>query len=147
MYFREFQRGNYTIYTDPAKLNVEKVHRFLSEYTYWAKNRTLETVRKSMENSLCFGIFFQDNQIGFARVVTDSATFAWLCDVIIVPEHRGAGLGKWMVECIVNHPDLVGIRRIVLATNDAHSLYEKYGGFKQLADPERWMEKFNPDAR
>lgn len=141
-----YKRGEYLITTDPKTIDFKKVHKYLCQYSYWAANRTLETVVKSMDHSLNFGILKDDMLVGYARVVTDSATFAWLCDVIIIPEERGNGLGKWLVECITTHPDLSGIRRILLATRDAHGLYEKYGGFKPLANPERWMEKLNPDA-
>jgi GNAT superfamily N-acetyltransferase len=142
----EYHRGDFTITTDTSRIDCEKVHWFLNQYTYWARNRSLQVVQHAMENSLNFGIHCQDDLVGFARVVTDYATFAWLCDVIITPEHRGKGLGIWVVECVTNHPDLRGIRRIILATQDAHGLYQKHGGFKPLANPERWMEKFNPDA-
>jgi GNAT superfamily N-acetyltransferase len=143
---REFKRGEYLISTDTGKIDAEKVHGFLSQYSYWAPNRKLDVVRRSLENSLNFGVFHRDDLVGFARVVTDYATFAWLCDVIILPEHREHGLGKWLVECIINHPDIKPIRRLLLATRDAHGLYSKYGGFQPLANPERWMEKFNPNA-
>lgn len=142
----EYHRGNYTITTEPSKISCEKVHWFLTQYSYWAKNRSLETVSQSMANSLNFGILYQNDLVGFARIVTDYATFAWLCDVIISPDQRRQGLGIWMVECIINHPDLIGIKRMILATLDAHGLYEKYGKFKPLTNPERWMEKINPDA-
>ena len=143
---QEYQRDGYTISTDPARLDVTAIHRFLTELSYWAQERPLEVVQRSIENSLNFGIYCGSEQVGFARVVTDYATFAWLCDVIILPEHRGQGLSKWLVDCIVNHPDLKKIRRLMLATRDAHELYRKYGGFEPLPSPERWMQRFNPDA-
>lgn len=142
----EYQRGNYTISTDLSKIPCDTVQQFLNQYSYWAQKRPLETIQRAMANSLNFGIFFQDRLVGFARVVTDYATFGWLCDVIIHPDYRGAGLGIWVVESVTNHPDLVGIKRLILATSDAHGLYERHGGFKGLPNPERWMEKFNPDA-
>ncbi len=140
----EDHRDNYTISTDPARLDIDVIYHFLTTGSYWAQNRPLEVVKRSIENSLNFGVYCDNHQVGFARVVTDYATFAWLCDVYIDPQARGAGLGKWLVECIVNHPDLKGLRRLLLATRDAHELYRKYGGFTELANPERWMEKFNP---
>ena len=142
----EHQRDNYTISTDPARLDLTAIHHFLSELSYWAKGRSMDVIQRSIENSLNFGVYCGDRQIGFARVVTDYATFAWLCDVFIDPEHRQAGLGKWLVECITNHPDLVHLRRIMLATKDAHELYRRYGGFTPLTNPDRWMERFNPNT-
>jgi hypothetical protein len=142
----EYQRGDYTITTDPSRISCERVQWFLNQYSYWAKKRPLETIQKAMANSLNFGIIYEEELVGFARVVTDYATFGWLCDVIITPEQQGQGLGIWMVECVTNHPNLVGIKRLILATSDAHGLYERHGGFHPLASPERWMEKFNPEA-
>lgn len=142
----EYQRDPYIISTDSSRLNIPFIHEFLSTKTYWAQNRTLEVVRRSVENSLNFGVYNGNEQVGFARVVTDYATFAWLCDVFIVAEQRKNGLGKWLVESIVQHPDLKPLRRLLLATRDAHELYRKYGGFVALANVDRWMEKFNPLA-
>mgnify|MGYP000847679369 FL=1 len=142
----------YTISTNPADLDPTFILEFLTQQTYWGQNRTMEVVCRSIENSLNFGVFYDDpetgekRQVGYARVVTDYATFAWLCDVFIDPQHRGQGLSKWLVETVVNHPQLAPLRRILLATHDAHELYRKYGGFRPLAAPERWMEKFNPEA-
>jgi len=140
------QRGDYLLSTDPSLLQLDRIHEFLSTQSYWAKGRSLETVRLSVANSLCFGIYRANSQVGFARVVTDFATFAWLCDVFILPEECGHGLGKWLVENVTSHPALKTIRRMLLATRDAHELYHPYGGFQPLANPERWMERFNPDA-
>ncbi len=117
------------------------IHAYLSESSYWAKSRSFETVRRSIENSLPFGMYRDSVQIGFARVVTDYATFAWLADVFILPEFRGHGLGKWMIGVVVAHPHLQGLRRWVLATKDAHGLYASYG-FTPLQSPERFMERF-----
>ncbi len=142
----ELHRDRYTISTDPARLNVPLICEFLTQHTYWARNRSPEVVQRSIENSLNFGLYFDSEQVGFARVVTDYATFAWVCDVFVLPEHRKNGLGKWLVQSFVNHPDLKPLRRLLLATRDAHELYRKYGGFAPLGNPERWMEKFNPES-
>jgi GNAT superfamily N-acetyltransferase len=138
----EWQRGEYAISTDPARLDIEAVHAYLNGESYWAASRSLETVRRSMENSLCFGLYKGPSQAGFARAVTDYATFAWIADVFVLPEHRGQGLAKWLMSTIVAHPKLQGLRRMVLATRDAHSLYAQ-SGFGPLSEPERWMERSN----
>jgi GNAT superfamily N-acetyltransferase len=113
--------------------------------SYWAAGRPLGVVRRAVESSLCFGLYAGGQQVGFARVVTDRATFAWLYDVFVLEGYRGRGLGKWLVECVVAHPALQGLRRLLLATRDAHGLYERYG-FRPLADPARFLEVFRPDA-
>ncbi len=137
----EYNRENFSISTDVDRLDIPFIHRFLSRSCYWAIGRPLDVVQMSIENSLNFGVYHGDLQIGFARLVTDYATFAWLCDVFIVPEYRQHGLGKWLVQCVVDHPDVKPLRRIILATRDAHELYREYGGFIPLANPERWMER------
>ena len=139
------RRGDFVISTDPALLDVPLIHDYLSNQSYWAAGRPLEVVRRSIENSLCFGVYTAGRQAGFTRVVTDRATFAWLCDVFVLPPYRGRSLSKWLLECVVNHPDLQGVRRFLLATRDAHDLYQRYG-FTTLADPERFMEIFRPHA-
>lgn len=139
----EHRRGAYRITTDKAQLDVPLIHKFLSEESYWATGRTLGTVQTSIDHSLCFGVFEGATQVGFARVVTDRATFAWVCDVFILPSHRGLGLAKWLIESIVSHPAIHGLRLTLLATRDAHGLYERYGGFAPLDNPERWMAKWN----
>ena len=141
----EWRRGVYTISTDRARLQLDAIQKFLTEESYWAKERTLEQTATAIKNSLPFGVYKGENQIGFARVVTDYATFAYLGDVYILPEYRGLGLSKWLMDVIVNHPDLQGFRRWILATRDAHALYEKFG-FSGLKAPERWMEKAAPNA-
>ncbi|MFN8465728.1 MAG: GNAT family N-acetyltransferase [Caldilineaceae bacterium] len=131
----------YSISTDKQRLDVDYIHRWLSEQSYWAQGRSRETVEQSIANSLCFGLYRGGKQVGFARVVTDLATFGWLCDVFVDESERGHALGKWLVQAVVSHPDLARIRRLLLATRDAHELYRKYGGFEVLASPERWMAK------
>jgi GNAT superfamily N-acetyltransferase len=141
----EQKQGEFVISTDRNRLQIEAIQRFLAEESYWAQNRTREQTETAIKNSLPFGVYKGENQIGFARVVTDYATFAYLGDVYILKEFRGRGLSKWLMETIVNHPELQGFRRWVLATKDAHTLYEKFG-FHSLVHPERWMEKPAPNA-
>ncbi len=141
----EWQRKEFTISTDRNKLQLDIIHKFLSEESYWAKERTREQTERAIENSLSFGVYKGEKQIGFARVVTDYATFAYIGDVFILNEFRGRGLSKWLMETIVNYPDLQNLRRWILATRDAHALYEKFG-FTELKVPERWMEKTAPNA-
>jgi len=137
----EVHRGPYRISTDKSKLDVPFIHHWLGTVSYWAQGRSRETVEQSIENSLCFGVYDAERQVGFARVVTDYATFAWLCDVFILEDHRGHGLGKWLVETITSLPALEKLRLFVLATIDAHELYQRHGGFELLPNPERWMAR------
>jgi GNAT superfamily N-acetyltransferase len=142
--WRRVDRGvrdvsEYEITCDKSKLDVGLVHRYLSEDSYWAQGRTLEVVHRSIEASLCFGVYKGTRQVGFARVVTDGATFAWLCDVFIIDEHRGLGLGKRLVERVVAEPVLQGLGIFLLATRDAHELYARYGRFTSLDTPGKWM--------
>ena len=139
-----WERGDYLISTDRSRLDVELIHDFLSRTSYWASGRTLDVVQRSIENSLAFGIYMENHQVGFARVVTDYATFAWVADVFVLPEHRGRGLSKWLMEVMLSHPRLQGFRRWVLATKDAHALYARFG-FIPLHRPERWMERPDPN--
>ena len=136
-------KGEHEISTDPARVDVRMVHEFLTN-SYWASGIPLETVRQSILNSLSFGIYHAGRQVGFARVISDRATFAYLADVFVVEPHRGHGLSKWLMECILNHPDLQGLRRWMLATRDAHGLYRQYG-FTQITSPDRWMEIHDPE--
>lgn len=137
--------GQFTISTDKARLDLPMIHRFLVEESYWARERTEEQTRTAIENSICFGVYLGERQVGFARVVSDRATFAYLGDVFILDEFRGRGLSKWLMQVIVDHPEVQGLRRWVLATRDAHGLYEQFG-FASLRFPERWMEKTAPNA-
>jgi hypothetical protein len=140
----EISQNGFMISTNPALLQVDMIHQYLSTQSYWAQGRTLETVKTSIEHSLCFGVYAESQQVGFARVVTDYATFGWLCDVFILESRRGKGLGKWLVGCVVDHPALKSIRRLLLATRDAGGLYRVYGGFETLPNPERWMVRMGP---
>jgi GNAT superfamily N-acetyltransferase len=142
----EWQRGEYLISDDRARLDIEVIHKFVSTESYWGTGRAIETVQRSVDNSLPFGVYKGGEMVGFARVVTDYATFAWLADVFILKEYRGQGLSKWLVEVILAHPELQGFRRWVLATKDAHELYRKYG-FQDLKRPERWMERPDPNMK
>jgi GNAT superfamily N-acetyltransferase len=139
-----WRRGKYQISTDTARVELSVVHGFLSS-SYWAEGIPLEVVSRSLEHSLCFGLYESDMQVGFARVVTDHATFAYLCDVFVADSHRGRGLGKWMMETVIAHPDLQGLRRWLLATRDAHNLYRQFG-FTALDRPEIFMERHAPDV-
>ncbi len=135
----------FTIDTDKELLDLDAIQKFLVEDSYWARERTLEQTRTAIENSICFGVYHNGQQIGFARVVSDLATFAYVGDVYVIEEFRGRGVSKRLMEAVIAHPDLQGLRRWVLATRDAHSLYEKYG-FHELTFPERWMERPAPNA-
>lgn len=141
----DFHTDEVTISTDKGRLDLAVIHRFLSEESYWAGNRSIDQTRTAIENSICFGLYTGDVQVGFARVVSDKATFAYLGDVFIVEEFRGLGLGKRLMEAIVQHPDLQGLRRWILATKDAHGLYNRFE-FTPLRFPERWMERAAPNA-
>ena len=139
----EWQRGEYSISTSNERLDLAVIHDFISNQSYWAQGRTLETVQRALDNSLNFGVYKNNQQIGFGRVVTDYATFAWIADVFVLSEYRGHGLSKWLIEVMLAHPKLQGFRRWVLATKDAHGLYERFG-FIPLHRPERWMERPDP---
>lgn len=130
--------------TDKARLDIDLIHNFLSG-TYWAAGIPRQVVEKAIANSLCFGLYRQQDQVGFARVISDLATFAYLADVFILPEFRGRGLSKWLVREILAHPDLQGLRRFLLATKDAHGLYAQFG-FSQFKNPDRLMTIHNPNV-
>ena len=140
----QWTREEFTISCDPAKLDHTVITRFLSA-SYWAAGIPAQTVAKSLAHSLCFGVFSQDRQIGFARVISDYATIAYLGDVFILEQYRGRGLSKWLMECIVSHPELQGLRRWLLATRDAHGLYAQFG-FTALHSPQSFMERHDPDV-
>lgn len=141
----EWQRNGYVISTDDSRLDLPLIHEFLATQSYWAQGRQLATVQRALRGSLNFGVYSGSTQVAFARVVSDFATFAWLADVFVLPEYRGRGISKWLVEVIMSHPELQGLRRWVLATRDAHDLYRRFG-FKELDDPGRWMERSDPAA-
>ena len=155
----EYRRGEFVLSTDPARLNLDVIHGFLTN-CYWSKGIPREVVQRSIEHSLCFGIYDEGGekspllakparngapQIGFARVVSDFASVAYLGDVFVLESHRGRGLSKWMMECIVQHPALQGLRRWILLTRDAHGLYSQFG-FTPVKSPERYMELHDPDV-
>ena len=140
----DFVKENFSISTDKHRLDIGYIHRFLSQ-SYWAQDIPIEVVTKSIAGSICFGLYDHSRQVGFARVITDSATFAYLADVFIDEELRGNGLSKWLVEVIMSHPSVQGLRRFMLATRDAHGLYKKFG-FTPLTSPERWMQIHNPEV-
>ena len=134
---------DYRVTTNQAEMDVEAIHQYLT-HAYWCKGLPLETLRLSMENSFCFAVLQTNKQIGFSRLITDYATFAYLADVYILDSHQGKGLSRMMLNEMFTHPKLQGLRRIMLATRDAHGLYEKIG-FSQLSNPEIFMQNFNPD--
>ncbi|HSS22256.1 MAG TPA: GNAT family N-acetyltransferase [Pyrinomonadaceae bacterium] len=141
-----WQRGEYTISTDNDRLDIRVIHDYISNQSYWGKGRKLEVVQRALDNSLSFGIYRDDQLVGFGRVVTDYATFAWIADVFVLPAFRGQGLSKWLMEVMLAHPQLQGFRRWVLATKDAQNLYARFG-FIPLHRPERWMERPDPNMQ
>ncbi|MFW1262048.1 GNAT family N-acetyltransferase [Vibrio parahaemolyticus] len=135
----------YTISTNNDDLDIEVIYQFIST-SYWAQDIPRSTLAKALSNSFCFGVFDSTgSQVGFARLITDKATFAYLADVFILESHRGQGLSKWLVQTIVEHPELQGLRRMVLATRDAHGLYSQYG-FKAIENPEMLMQIWHPNV-
>jgi GNAT superfamily N-acetyltransferase len=140
----ERRRNRYLVTTDKTRLDLQVIHGFLRR-SYWAAGIPFEVVEHSIRNSLTFGLFCGEEQVGFARVVSDRATFAYLADVFVTEGHRGRGLGGWLIGVVLSHPDLQGLRRWMLATADAHRLYERYG-FAALKAPEIFMERNDPDV-
>jgi N-acetylglutamate synthase-like GNAT family acetyltransferase len=142
-----WEKDGFTIYTDKQYLDTDVIHHFLSVDSYWAKGITMEKVKKSIEkSSICFGMYEGDpakgeaKQIGFVRAVTDFVRFAWIMDVFVLPEYRGGGLSKWMMETMVEQSELKDVRKMMLCTYDAHGLYEQYG-FQTIDDPEIFMQR------
>jgi len=140
----ERHRESFTVSDDPARLDLDAVHDYLAHHSYWAQEIPRATLDRAIANSLCFGLYDGSRQIGLARMITDRATFSYLCDVYVLPEDRGKGLGKWLMECVMEHPDLAGLRRMHLVTRDAHELYRPLG-FTELSDPKRHMEIIQPE--
>jgi GNAT superfamily N-acetyltransferase len=140
----EHRRDNFTISTDKSRLQLDVIHGFLTN-SYWAKHIPMKIVRKAVRNALCFGVYDGERQIGLARVITDRATFAYLADVFILEPYRGKGLSKWLMQCVMAHPDLQGLRNWLLFTRDAHGLYSQYG-FETVTSPERIMVIRNADV-
>ena len=138
-----FLKKGFTISTDKSLLDFDTIYKYLNEESYWARGIDAERLKRGIENSMCFGVYKDNAQAGFTRVITDMASFAYICDVFILPGYRGVGLSKWLMQTIVEHPDLQGLRRWSLATSDAHGLYKQFG-FVPLSRPETWMEKFKP---
>lgn len=139
----EWQKEQFIISTDTSKLDVAMIHHFLYTSAHWAAGRPMSIVRKSIDHSLCFGVFDGGQQVGFARIVTDYATVGWICDMFILPAYRGKGLGTWLLECMMEQPDIKGLRRILLNTRDAHELYIHHAGFRHLLAEDSWLERFN----
>lgn len=140
----EWRRDDYCVTTDPGRVDHDAVHAFLTQ-SYWAQGISRDLVQRSIEASIPFSLFAGERLAGFARVVTDSATVAYLGDVFVLPEFRSRRLGVWLMECVSAHPELQGLRRWILLTRDAHGLYEKVG-FTSLRTPERWMERWDPEV-
>ncbi|MFD2146860.1 GNAT family N-acetyltransferase [Mucilaginibacter antarcticus] len=140
---KAFLDKGFLISTDKSLLNFDTIYQYLDQESYWSKSIPVEKLKKAIQNSMCFGIYQHDKQIGFARVITDNATFGYLADVFVLPNYRKLGLSKWLMQTIKNHPDLQGLRRWSLATADAHRLYNQFG-FTAVTKPEVWMEIFTP---
>ncbi len=140
----EYRRGEFLISTDRERLSLDVVYGFLTN-CYWAKGIPQEVVVRSIEHSLCFGVYQGVEQVGFGRVISDFATVAYLGDVFVLESHRGRGLSKWLMECIVQHPALANLRRWILLTRDAHGLYSQFG-FTSVETPERYMELHQPNV-
>jgi GNAT superfamily N-acetyltransferase len=140
-----WRRDGYEVSDDAARLDREAIHRFIATQSHWAQGIPRATLDRAIDHSLCLGLYRNGIQAGFARVVTDRATFAYLCDVYVEDSHRGGGRGVWLIECVVAHPELQGLRRFCLMTRDAHGLYAKHG-FEPMPEPERYMERYDQDV-
>ncbi len=145
MQHHERQRGEFTVSTDPARIDLDMVHNYLNQESYWATGIPHDILERAVAGSLCFGVYENRTQVAFARVITDAATFAYLCDVFVVKSHRGRGLGTWLMEFIMAHPTLQGLRRFVLSTRDAQGLYRRFG-FTPEPAPSTYMHIHRPDA-
>ena len=141
----EWSRDGLEVSDDPRRLDLGVIHRFISRESYWAEGISDALLARAIAHSLCFGLYRGQEQVGFARVVTDRATYGYLCDVFVDREHRGKGLGKWLVACVLEHPDLQGLRRISLMTRDAHDLYRPFG-FRAMPEATRYLEIHRPDV-
>lgn len=141
----DWRKDGYWLTTDASLFDRDALFHFISDLSYWSRGIPRATFERSLQNSLCFGLFHEETQIGFARVVSDFATFAYLGDVFVAEDYRGQGLSKWMMDCILAHPDLQGLRRWMLATRDAHELYKQFS-FTELKAPEKFMERHNPEV-
>lgn len=137
--------GDYTVSTDKSRLDINVIHDFLANESYWAQNIPVSVVEKTLAGSLCFGLYHRDRQIGFARLITDMASFAYLADVFVIPDYRGKGLSKLLMRAMLEHPELQTLRRWMLATTDAHELYRQFG-FTELPDPGKFMQLHNPNV-
>lgn len=140
----DWQRDNFVVSTDPQRLQLDVIHRFLSEESYWSRGIARERVEHAIQHALPFGLYAGEQQIGFTRVITDYTLFAYLADVFVVPQFRSQGLGVWLIQCVTEHPELQGLRRWLLVTQDAQPLYAKFG-WEPLVRPERWMERLDPE--
>ncbi|OFX42218.1 MAG: GNAT family N-acetyltransferase [Bacteroidetes bacterium GWA2_30_7] len=138
-------KGNFLITTDNTKLDLFVIHNFLANQSYWSRNISFEKVQTAFNNSLNFGLMHECRQIGYARIISDFSTIAYLGDVFVLDDFRGQGLSKWLIETVVSHPNLQGLRRWILLTSDAHELYKKFG-WKIVEKPENWLEKHNPNV-
>jgi len=139
------KKDGFLISTDKSKLDIDAIHEFLSTKAYWCLNIPKEKVITAIENSLCFGVYHGDKQIGFARIITDYSTIAYLGDVYVLEAYRGKGISKWLMETVMGHPALQGLRRWILLTGDAHALYRKFG-WTDISDPAKWMELHNKNV-
>lgn len=145
MEIQEWQRGGFVISTDRAKMQIDVIHDYISNQSYWMAGIPKSRVQRIIDNALNFGIFDGPRQIGYADVITDFATFAYLANVFVLEDYRGQGLSKWLMECILAHPDLQDLRRWTLLTADAHGLYKQYG-FEPINSPESWMHRYNAET-
>ena len=145
MSYRSFYKNGYCISTEKARLDIKAIHHFLSTKAYWSLNIPLSRVEEAVAHSLNFGLYLKEQQIGYARVISDFASVAYLGDVYVLPDFRGQGLSKWLMQTIMEYPDLQGLRRWILSTADAHGLYKQFG-WKSVTYPERWMEVHNKEV-